>query len=250
MRHGSLASFLLVLFIPIILSAWTGPTSAPPNSNVSAPVNLGSSDQVKNAGLSLNSLAVFGNTVLSGTTNYLNFGTTAGATGYGIRNNSGTLEFKNNGGAWQSLSTIIGATSWTTNGTHLYASNTGNVGVGTTSPVEKFSVTGKIYSATGGFQFPDGTVQTTAAGAGGISAITTASCTHTYGCTATCPAGYYRTGCGASPPVVDAYSNTFGGAIFGHQAVPATNGCSCSITGNNYGGYRYASVTCYAYCAR
>lgn len=42
----------------------------------------------------------------------------------------------------------------------------GNVGVGTTSPATTFSVNGKIYSGTGGFQFPDGTIQTTAVVAG------------------------------------------------------------------------------------
>jgi hypothetical protein len=31
---------------------------------------------------------------------YLNFGTTAGSTGYGFRDNSGTMQFKNSGGSW------------------------------------------------------------------------------------------------------------------------------------------------------
>ena len=165
---------VLVLLAPLSLSAWTGPTSAPPNSNVSAPVNLGSSDQVKNAGLSLNSLAVFGNTILSGTTNYLNFGTTAGITGYGIRNNSGILELKHNGDTWLRLG---GVAAGTTDYVTKYTSSAGigasiivdtgtNVGVGTTSPAQKLSVAGGIYSASGGFQFPDGTVQTTAATGG------------------------------------------------------------------------------------
>ncbi len=39
----------------------------------------------------------------------------------------------------------------------------GNMGVGTTSPSEKLEVTGTVYSSTGGFKFPDATVQTTAA---------------------------------------------------------------------------------------
>ncbi len=47
----------------------------------------------------------------------------------------------------------------------------GNVGVGTVSPGEKLSVEGIIESKSGGFKFPDGTIQTTAGGdgAGGMS---------------------------------------------------------------------------------
>ena len=38
----------------------------------------------------------------------------------------------------------------------------GNVGIGTTTPGDKLTVAGVIASTTGGFRFPDGTVQTTA----------------------------------------------------------------------------------------
>lgn len=42
----------------------------------------------------------------------------------------------------------------------------GNVGIGTTLPPQKLSVNGTIESQSGGFKFPDGTVQATAAGGG------------------------------------------------------------------------------------
>jgi hypothetical protein len=46
----------------------------------------------------------------------------------------------------------------------------GNVGIGTSSPTERLTVAGIIYSTTGGIKFPDGTIQTTAAsGAAGWS---------------------------------------------------------------------------------
>lgn len=91
------------VFTSMIVLAWTGPTAAPPNGNVAAPINVGSTDQVKNAGLALNSLAVFGNAILSGTSRYLNFGSAAGGSGYGIRDNAGTMEFKNSSGGWGSF---------------------------------------------------------------------------------------------------------------------------------------------------
>lgn len=55
---------LFLLFIGLLaasaLSAWTGPTATAPGGNVAAPINVGATDQVKNAGISVNSLAVFG----------------------------------------------------------------------------------------------------------------------------------------------------------------------------------------------
>jgi hypothetical protein len=45
----------------------------------------------------------------------------------------------------------------------------GNVGIGTTSPGQKLVAAGTIESTSGGFKFPDGTTQTTAA-SGGIPA--------------------------------------------------------------------------------
>ena len=106
----SIASFILGTISVGIVYAWSGPTAAPPNSNVAAPINVGSTDQVKNGGLGVNSLAVFGNSLFGGSAGsnaYLNFGATSGSSGYGIRDNAGTLEFKNDGGSWASLQTTV-----------------------------------------------------------------------------------------------------------------------------------------------
>ncbi|MEK7509377.1 MAG: hypothetical protein AAB605_01540, partial [Patescibacteria group bacterium] len=49
---------LLALFFVLVgiafVQAWTGPTAPPPTPNVSAPINVGTTDQVKNAGLGIN----------------------------------------------------------------------------------------------------------------------------------------------------------------------------------------------------
>lgn len=37
---------------------------------------------------------------------------------------------------------------------------------------------------------------------------------------------------------------------FGHQAVPTTNGCYCSIAGYTVSYTFFEDMTCYAYCAR
>ncbi|MBI5405840.1 helix-turn-helix domain-containing protein, partial [Candidatus Kaiserbacteria bacterium] len=58
-----------------------------------------------------------------------------------------------------------------TTGSFTNLSVTNNLGIGTTSPSQALSVTGKIYT-TGGIQFPDGSVQVSAGGSGGVSSVT------------------------------------------------------------------------------
>lgn len=45
------------------------------------------------------------NVLINGVNRYLNFGTLSGSTGYGFRDNGGTMEFKNNAGAWTGVGT-------------------------------------------------------------------------------------------------------------------------------------------------
>jgi len=125
-------------FTSVLAVAWTGPVSAPPSGNVAPPINVGDTAQVKNGGLSVNQLAVFGNgtlignfgvrttspaypldvnggsrivgnLLLFGASRYLNFGTATSSAGYGIRDNAGVMQFKNNGGAWTNIGASSGA---------------------------------------------------------------------------------------------------------------------------------------------
>jgi hypothetical protein len=136
--------------------AWIGPTASAPNANVAAPVNVGTAAQIKSGDLTTNSHTVYGDLRLNygwnpspSTITYLNFSNaqnpttpTWGLNGYGIRDNNGTLEFKNSGGSWASLQSIIAGFSgyWTagTGGAIYY--NGGNVGIGTTAPVAKAEI--------------------------------------------------------------------------------------------------------------
>lgn len=66
---GSMILFVLLGFAGFV-SAWTNPASAPPNGNVSAPVNIGTTAQVKSGGLSLTALSVYGATLMQANTLY------------------------------------------------------------------------------------------------------------------------------------------------------------------------------------
>lgn len=52
---------------------------------------------------------------------------------------------------------------------HILLMPSGNVGVGTTSPMEKLTVSGMIHSTSGGVKFPDASVQTSAAVNSGVA---------------------------------------------------------------------------------
>jgi len=55
-----------VLTVNYLQAAWSPPLADPPNDNVDAPINIGTNDQVKNGGLSVDALAVFGGTYIQG----------------------------------------------------------------------------------------------------------------------------------------------------------------------------------------
>jgi len=152
-RRAAAVVFGLILFAhAATASAWTGPSASPPNGNVPAPINVGTSDQNKAGKLSVGqtSLPVFtfeangsslinGALLLYGTGRYLNFGTgSSGSGGYGIRDNAGAMEYKNSGGSWVPFAA---SGVWATSGTNIYNTNTGNVGIGTATPNASYKLT-------------------------------------------------------------------------------------------------------------
>jgi hypothetical protein len=220
MRPREAVLLATAVAISVVLSsaltlAWTGPQNAPPNcvsgqTGCDAPINVGPTAQFKNGNFGL-----WGNRLLAASGgSYLNFGATSGSTGYGIRDNSGTLEFKNTGGSWTNLTNTV----------------TNVLGIGAVSQIK----------------FSDGTMQTTAATTStGISAVTTGSCSVSYPnqttCTVSCPTSYYRTGCSAG------YAGSVSGAAYSQ---PSGNGCLCTTNETSCSMGLCQSETCYAICAK
>jgi N-acetylneuraminic acid mutarotase len=91
------------------------------------------------------------------------------------------------GGTQASENLVLQSTQNATSGFVLLAPGGGNVGIGTNAPAQRLSVAGTVESTTGGFRFPDGTTQATAA-TGGV------------------PSGYSILGDSATPPPNFSYS--------------------------------------------
>src|SRR6516225_5389410 len=76
--------------------------------------------------------------------------------------NSGANGFSINGAAGQTGNYLNVTANGGAPGNVFVVKSSGNVGIGTNSPASKLSVNGLIQSVSGGFKFPDNTVQTTA----------------------------------------------------------------------------------------
>lgn len=107
-----LFALLIVLFTVLLcansLFAWTAPAGSAPGSNSLPPINVGTSNQVKNGGLSVNALAVFGTVFVQ---NALGIGTSSPATALDV---VGTLRIGDGGESCQSVSAGVFRYSTTT----------------------------------------------------------------------------------------------------------------------------------------
>ncbi|MFA5838805.1 MAG: hypothetical protein WC849_02610 [Candidatus Paceibacterota bacterium] len=59
-------SAILIVGLNYANAAWSGPTATAPDGNTPSPINIGTSSQIKNGGLGVNALSVFGNGLFTG----------------------------------------------------------------------------------------------------------------------------------------------------------------------------------------
>ncbi|HKR14585.1 MAG TPA: hypothetical protein VJT15_21135 [Pyrinomonadaceae bacterium] len=138
-----------------------------------------------------------------------------------IKMESGTISFSTNTG--------LTPNSLFTPSARMVIDNAGNVGIGNSFPSFRLDVSGQIRSSSGGFVFPDGTIQTTAAAGGGGGSIT--GVTAGAGLTGGGTSGSVTLNVGAGTGVsvaADAisvnYGSTPGTAVQGNTAITVTAG--------------------------
>lgn len=147
-----------------------------------------------------------------------------------IKMESGTITFFNNTGLTQN--------SLFTPTASMFIASSGTVGIGTTTPssIYKLDVAGQIRSSTGGFVFPDGSVQTTAAAGGGgsIAGVTAGA-----GLTGGGSSGSVTLNVGAGTGVSVAadsisvnYGSTAGTAVQGNTSITVSAGTGMSGGGS------------------
>ncbi len=100
------------------------------------------------------------------------------------------------------------------------ATPAGNIGIGTSNPGQKLTVAGTIESTSGGFRFPDGSVQTSAA-TGGL--IPSGYAILAFG-TSVCPSGYTKlTGFDTRYIRINNTAGSIGGSLTHNHAMPHTH---------------------------
>ncbi|HKG59013.1 MAG TPA: hypothetical protein VKB05_04475 [Pyrinomonadaceae bacterium] len=128
----------------------------------------------------------------------------------------------------------FGLYDYTANAFRMAFHTNGNVGIGVNNPAHRLDVAGTIRSSSGGFVFPDGTVQTTAAAGGGGSGTIT-GVTAGSGLTGGGTTGALTLNVGAGTGVTVAadtiavnYGSTAGTAVQGNTSITVAAGTGMS----------------------
>ena len=86
-----------------------------------------------------------------GASSYLNWGATTGTSGYGLRDNAGTLEYKNSGGSWAEIGSGGGGGSQTLADTLALGNNAGTYSIDMNGQIiENIGATGTSFTTDGG----------------------------------------------------------------------------------------------------
>ncbi len=202
----TIASFVVVI---TVVSAWTAPTAAPPSGNVSAPVNVSGTSQVKSGGLGVGSFNVTAGSQFNGTVNIGSLGTSKQV----CLNGACITAWPNGGGVGDNL------------GNHIALQNLNMNNRAITNlplPVNGGDATNKTYvdgrvsniSITNYNQLPSGAVAGYCAEIGGINPMpppTRAPATKRRGVYCECPSGWARimTGHERGGAAEDSYEHSY-----------------------------------------
>ena len=242
-------TFSLFAFAILLLGtaaySWTAPTGTAPNSNVEAPVNTGSTSQTKSGPLGVGGFLNTGSTQLNGN---VGVGTAPDGT-WKLTAQNGTYGIYATATAGQAIrgyATTGYAGYFVTGGTGggVYSQNGSGYYTYLDYPNSSWGVYTNGNTYAGGYVRGDGgfciggscITSWSQVGGGGVSAVATVYCsTSGYGgCTATCPSGYYRTGCYVVP-----------GSPYYNSVYPTgSNACATGAGNNDY------SAQIHTYCAK
>ena len=217
---STIALSALVIIGVSTLQAWTGPTQAAPNGNVSAPLNIGPTQQTKIAGLGLGSLVVTGGSVFNNGILVANASSTLFANptifANGIKITSGSPAT----GKILTSSDNLGNTTWA-------AAPTG----GTTLPTCTNGQVLKNNGSTWGCGTDNNTgtaIISTSCSTG--QAVTAINANGTVTCASVAPASY-ATNCSLMTTQFSAGSCTVTCSSVGYNAIPASSSVIQSIVG-------------------